>query len=119
MGFNGAKDDAFLGILHGIVEEDKVKELVLGGIKSLLVVDAEDTKVNPLHMIFHLKKVLGGKEYFCVKSYEYVPKEDNYLMKIIFLYLKFFHNFGFSVSTFVEFYPFNTIRSIKDDNVGF
>lgn len=54
-----------------------------------------------------------------VKSYEHVPKEDNYLVKTIFPYLKFFHNFRLSVSTFVEFYPFSTIRSIKDDDVGF
>jgi hypothetical protein len=40
-----------------------------------------------------------------VESYEYTPKENNYLMKTFFPYLKFFHNFGFSVPTFVELYP--------------
>jgi hypothetical protein len=44
VGFNGVEDDAFLGILRGIVEEDKGKKLVLGGIKSFLPVDAQDAK---------------------------------------------------------------------------
>jgi hypothetical protein len=54
-----------------------------------------------------------------VKSYEYAPKEDNYLMETLFPYLKFLHHFGFSVPTFVEFYPFGTIKSIKEDDVRF
>jgi len=54
-----------------------------------------------------------------VESYEYAPKEDNYLMKTLFLYLKFFHYSQFNVFTFVEFYPFDTIKSIKEDDVRF
>jgi hypothetical protein len=54
-----------------------------------------------------------------VESYEYTPKEDNYLMKILLLYLEFFHNFGLSVPTFVKLYPFGAIRSIKEGDVKF
>jgi hypothetical protein len=61
--------------------------------------------------------LLGNAIY--VESYEYVPKEDNYLMKIFFLYLKFFHYFRLKVPTFVELYPFNAIKRMKDDDVRF
>jgi hypothetical protein len=54
-----------------------------------------------------------------VESYEYVPKEDNYLMKILLPFLEFFHYFGISVFTFVELSPFGIIRSIKEDDVRF
>jgi hypothetical protein len=54
-----------------------------------------------------------------VESYEYAPKKDNYLMKTLLPYLKFFHYFGLSVPTFVELYPFGAIRSIKEDDVRF
>ncbi len=54
-----------------------------------------------------------------VEFYEYMPKENNFLMKILFLYFEFFHYFGLTVPTFVNFYPFNTIRSIKEDDVRF
>jgi hypothetical protein len=40
-----------------------------------------------------------------VESYEDLPKEDNYLMKTLLLYLEFFHYFGLSIPTFVELYP--------------
>ncbi len=54
-----------------------------------------------------------------VESYEDLPKEDNYFMKNFLQYLEFLHYSGFSVPTFVEFYPFNAIRSLKKDNVRF
>jgi hypothetical protein len=54
-----------------------------------------------------------------VEFYEYAPKKDNYLMKIFLSYLEFLHNSRFSVPTFVEFYLFDTIKSIKEDNVRF
>jgi hypothetical protein len=38
-------------------------------------------------------------------------------MKILLPYLEFLHNFRPNVLTFVELYPFGTIRSIKEDNV--
>jgi hypothetical protein len=50
-----------------------------------------------------------------VESYEYAPKENNYLMMIFFMYLEFLHYFGLNVPTFVELYPFGTIRTIKQD----
>jgi hypothetical protein len=53
-----------------------------------------------------------------VESYEYMPKE-NYLMKTLLPYLKFFHYFGLSLPTFVELYPFNAIKSMKEDDVRF
>ncbi len=64
--FNGAENDALPSVLHGIVKEDKGKELAIEGFKSFLLVDIEDVEVNPLHMIFDLKGVLVGKEYFKV-----------------------------------------------------
>jgi hypothetical protein len=54
-----------------------------------------------------------------VKSYEYMPKEENYFMKTLLMYLKFIHYFGLSVPTFVELYPFGTIKSLKEDDVKF
>jgi hypothetical protein len=45
--------------------------------------------------------------------------EDNYFLKTFFPYLELFHYFGLSVSTFVEDYPFGTIKSLKEDNVKF
>ncbi len=54
-----------------------------------------------------------------VKSYEYMLKEYNYLMKTILSYLEFFHYFKLCVPTFVELYLFGAIKSIKEDNVKF
>jgi hypothetical protein len=51
--------------------------------------------------------------------YEYTLKEDNYLMKTLLPYLEFLHYYGLSVSTFVEFYPFDAIESIKENDVRF
>ncbi len=50
---------------HGSADENKGKKLIFGGFKSPLV-DAKDMEVNPLHVIFNLKGVLVGKEYFRV-----------------------------------------------------
>jgi hypothetical protein len=47
VGFDGAKDYTFFGVLLEFAEEDK-----------------EDAEVNLLHVIFDLKRVLVGKEYF-------------------------------------------------------
>ncbi len=66
MGFNGAENDALPSVLHGIVEEDKGKKFVLEGFKSSLLMDTKDAKVSPLHVVFYLKGVLVGKEYFRV-----------------------------------------------------
>ncbi len=54
-----------------------------------------------------------------VESYENLPKEDNYFMKTFLQYLEFIHYSRLNVPTFVEFYPFNAIKSIKVDNVRF
>jgi len=54
-----------------------------------------------------------------VKSYEDLPKKDNYLMKTLFPYLEFFHYFGLNVPTFVELYSFGAIKSFKEDDVRF
>jgi hypothetical protein len=62
--FNGAGDDTLLGVLHETIKKDKGKELVFKSFKSPLLVNAKDAKVSPLHMIFDLKRVLTGKEYF-------------------------------------------------------
>jgi hypothetical protein len=54
-----------------------------------------------------------------IESYEYLPKEDNYLMKTILPYLEFLHNFVLNVPTFVEFNLFSAIRIIKEGDVRF
>jgi hypothetical protein len=64
VGFNGAIDDALFGVLHEFAKEDKGKKFVLKDFRSPPLVDAKDAKVNPLHMIFNLKRVFVGKEYF-------------------------------------------------------
>jgi hypothetical protein len=64
VGFNGAGDDPLPSVLHETAKEDKGKELTLRGFKSPPLVDAEDAKVSPLQVIFDLKGVLVGKEYF-------------------------------------------------------
>jgi len=64
VGFDGAKEDALPGVLHETMEEDKGKKLAFGGFRSPPPMDAKDTEVRPLHMIFDLKGVLVGKEYF-------------------------------------------------------
>ncbi len=58
------RDDKFLGVLHETIKRDKEKELIFKGFKSPPFINAKDVEVNPLHMIFDLKRVLVGKEYF-------------------------------------------------------
>ncbi len=53
------------------------------------------------------------------ESYEYVPIKDNYLMKILLPYIECLYYSRFNVPTFVELYPFNTIRSLEKDDVKF
>jgi hypothetical protein len=62
--FNGARDDTFPRFFHEFVKEDKGKEFTFKGFKSILPINGEDVEVNPLHLIFNLKGVLVGKEYF-------------------------------------------------------
>ncbi len=69
MGFDDAKDDTFLGVLLGTIEEDKQKDFAFRGFRSPPPMDVEDTKVNPLHVIFELKGVNVGKEYFRVNHF--------------------------------------------------
>jgi hypothetical protein len=64
VGFDGVKDDKIFKDLHETTEKDKGKKLALRDFKSPPPIDAKDVEVNPLHMIFNLKKVLVGKEYF-------------------------------------------------------
>jgi hypothetical protein len=66
VGFNGVENDAFPLILHGTTKEDKEEELIFRGFKSSFPLDIEDVEVSPLHIIFDLKGVLVGKEYFKV-----------------------------------------------------
>lgn len=73
VGFDiGARNDKLLKVLHEIVEEDKGKKITLEGFKFLLV-DAKDIEVSPLHMIFDLKGVLVGNEYFKINHLLSLP----------------------------------------------
>lgn len=64
VGFDGAEDDGVFGILHETAKEDKGKKPTLGGFRSPPPWDVEDMEVNHLHVIFNLKGILVGKEYF-------------------------------------------------------
>jgi hypothetical protein len=73
VGFDGAGDDKLPIFLHETTEENKGKELILGGFKSPPFIDAADTKVSPLHMIFDLKGAFVGKEYFKINHLLLAP----------------------------------------------
>jgi hypothetical protein len=69
VGFNGATNDNFFKVLHEIVEENTRKELALKGFRFPLPINTKDAKVSPLHVIFDLKGVLVGKEYFKINHF--------------------------------------------------
>jgi hypothetical protein len=48
-----------------------------------------------------------------------MPKEDNYLLKTFLPCLESFHYSRLNVPTFVEDYPFGTIKKFNEDNVRF
>lgn len=52
-----------------------------------------------------------------IKSYKEMPKEHNYFLRIIFLYLKLFYYSWLHIPTFVEDYPFGTIKNFKENDV--
>jgi len=62
--FDGPEDDGVRGVFHETTEENKGKEFALGGFTSPPPMGVEDVEVSLLHMIFDLKGVLVGKEYF-------------------------------------------------------
>jgi hypothetical protein len=64
MGFDGVGVDKFTKVFHESLEENNEKKIALKSFRSLPPIDAEDTEVNLLHMIFDLKGVLVGREYF-------------------------------------------------------
>jgi hypothetical protein len=74
VGFDGVKSDKISRVLLEIAKEDKGKEFTFGGSKSFYV-DAKDMEISLLHMIFNLKGVLVGKEYF--KSNHLLPLPFN------------------------------------------
>jgi hypothetical protein len=63
----------FLGVLHEFAKEDKGKKLVFKDFRSPPLVDAKDVEVSPLHMIFNLKVVFVGKEYFKINHLLLLP----------------------------------------------
>jgi hypothetical protein len=63
-GYDGAKDDKLFGVLHEIIKKIKGKKLAFEGFKVPPFVNAKDAEVSPLHVIFDLKGILVGKEYF-------------------------------------------------------
>jgi hypothetical protein len=65
MRFDGSvKDEKLPPVFHETVKEDKGPQLSPGGFISPLPIDIEDVEVNPLYVIFNLKGVLVGKDYF-------------------------------------------------------
>jgi len=71
--FDGAEDDTLHGKFHESTDEDKCKELMLWGFRSPLPIDTKDIKVSPLHMIFDLKEVFVGKDYFKINDLLLLP----------------------------------------------
>ncbi len=64
-----------LKVLHEFAEEDKGKELAFRNFKPPPPIDAEDAEVSLLHMIFDLKGVLVGKDYF--RTNRFLPLSFN------------------------------------------
>jgi hypothetical protein len=64
VGFDVARNEKLLLVLHVITKEDKGPKLALRGFRSSSFANVKDTKVNILHMIFNLKGVLVGRAYF-------------------------------------------------------
>jgi hypothetical protein len=64
MGFDGVGVDKLTRVFHEVAKENNGKEFALRSFRYFPLVDTEDTKVSPLHMIFDLKGVLVGREYF-------------------------------------------------------
>lgn len=60
--FDGVRDEKISSVLHEIVEKYKGLEFSFEGFRPLPLVDTEDAKVSPLHVIFELKGVFVGKE---------------------------------------------------------
>jgi hypothetical protein len=67
--FDGVGTNTLLRILHDYVEQDKGKELILGAFRSPPLVNVKDVKVSPLHVIFDLKRVLVGRDYFRINHF--------------------------------------------------
>ncbi len=59
-----ASDDTFPGFLHETTKKDKGKKLAFGSFRSPPLIDAKNTDMSPLQVIFDLNKVLVRKEYF-------------------------------------------------------
>jgi hypothetical protein len=73
VGFNGAGDDTLLGVLHEFAKEDKGKKFALKDFRSPHPVNAKDAEVSSLHMIFNLKGVFVGMEYFKINHLLLLP----------------------------------------------
>ncbi len=58
VGFNGARDDTLLGVLHEFAKEDKGKKFALRDFRSLPPVDAKDAEVNPFSHDFQFERDL-------------------------------------------------------------
>ncbi len=64
--FHGVADEKISQVFLEFAKEDKGAKFAFGGFKFPPPVDAKDTEVSPLHVIFNLKGVLIGKDYFII-----------------------------------------------------
>jgi hypothetical protein len=64
VGIDGVGTYTCLRFFHEFAKENEGKELALEVFRSLLAIDAEDVEVSILHVIFDLKGVFVGKDYF-------------------------------------------------------
>ncbi len=81
-GFNGPKDDGVCGIFHETTKENKGKKRIFGGFKYFPPMSIKDEEVSPLHVIFDLKGVFVGKEYF--KSNHFLPPPFNLVWVLLY-----------------------------------
>jgi hypothetical protein len=69
VGFDGVEADIVPRVFHESIEQDKGKEFTFEKFKSLPPMDVEDAEVSFFHMIFNLKGVLVGKDYFIINHF--------------------------------------------------
>jgi hypothetical protein len=74
IGLDDARDVKLLAIVHEIGEQDtRGSKLPFRGFKSPPPIDVKDFEMSLLHVIFYLKRVLLGKEYFPINHLLLMP----------------------------------------------
>jgi hypothetical protein len=84
VGLDNARDVKLPAILHEIGKKDtRGSKLPFRAFKSPPPVDIKDFEVNLLHVIFYLKGVLVGKEYFSINHLLLMPYSIGHLPTLL------------------------------------